>query len=454
MGELYISGTQWGTGSGSQSLANLTFVARLNAQGVCQWVRYQGPLNSPRLAADPSTGGVVVVGQYDSSTPALGNMPLPNPGNSTALYVARLNPAGQVTAVATTTGSNVRMNINGLDVGPTGQVLVCGSKSSGPFSFGSHTLTSSNDLAFVVAQLSSTNQWDWALTSTSNAGSSLATAVRYSPAGVWVSGTGYNGAVVGPVMLTPVASGIGGPHASFLGRLSGSGQWELVNTATPDASGGADLTLTGIDPLGNAVALGSLRSGGNLTLGSQTLTPTASQLLYFTARLASTGQWFNVTPMPLVSNGQWLVNAGTLDAANNFYLTGSLEGNLTLGTHQLQGSGLAAGSSGPIRWPCGDVVLAQLNDGAPLTSRPAADQPTVTCFPNPAHGRATVRLSAAAAVPQPLTVLDALGRPVRRTVLPAHSTELALDLTGLAPGVYALRLEREGQPMMQRLVVE
>jgi hypothetical protein len=42
-------------------------------------------------------------------------------------------------------------------------------------------------------------------------------------------------------------------------------------------------------------------------------------------------------------------------------------------------------------------------------------------------------------IKQPVLVLDALGREVRRQSLPARATTATLDLRGLAPGLYVVR---------------
>jgi hypothetical protein len=80
-----------------------------------------------------------------------------------------------------------------------------------------------------------------------------------------------------------------------------------------------------------------------------------------------------------------------------------------------------------------------------------------TLFPNPAHAAVLVQVPAVAgASAATLTLLDALGRTVRvhTTALPATGTRYELSLTGVAAGVYALRLTAGGTTAVQRLVVE
>ncbi len=95
----------------------------------------------------------------------------------------------------------------------------------------------------------------------------------------------------------------------------------------------------------------------------------------------------------------------------------------------------------------GRFFLNLVPAGATLASV-AAQAAGGQLYPNPAHGTATLHLPAGADR-QPLALLDALGREVRRYPAPTGN-EATLDLRGLAPGVYVLR----GGAGSQRLVVE
>lgn len=93
---------------------------------------------------------------------------------------------------------------------------------------------------------------------------------------------------------------------------------------------------------------------------------------------------------------------------------------------------------------------------AALATRPAA-LPEALVWPNPAHDRATVQLPAGlGSTPATLTLTDALGRVVltRTLALPASSDHTELDLQGLAPGLYAVRLSTAKAVFSQPLVVE
>ncbi|GAA3984946.1 T9SS type A sorting domain-containing protein [Hymenobacter antarcticus] len=55
--------------------------------------------------------------------------------------------------------------------------------------------------------------------------------------------------------------------------------------------------------------------------------------------------------------------------------------------------------------------------------------------------------------PATLVLLDAVGR-VARTALSPAGVAYPLDLTGLAPGIYALRVQTGEAQAVERLVVE
>ncbi|MDQ2769419.1 MAG: T9SS type A sorting domain-containing protein [Bacteroidota bacterium] len=75
-------------------------------------------------------------------------------------------------------------------------------------------------------------------------------------------------------------------------------------------------------------------------------------------------------------------------------------------------------------------------------------------FPNPAHATTTVAVPAVPGVATAtLTILDAVGRTLRTQTAPTNAPA-ELNLTGLAPGLYAVRVQAGAAIATQRLVVE
>jgi hypothetical protein len=83
---------------------------------------------------------------------------------------------------------------------------------------------------------------------------------------------------------------------------------------------------------------------------------------------------------------------------------------------------------------------------------PAAPRLALSAFPNPCHGRATVRLSHSPAQPYSLSVYDASGRLVHS--VPVLNSSFVLRTSSFAPGVYVLRLNTGSHFAAARLVVD
>ncbi|OON70074.1 FG-GAP-like repeat-containing protein [Hymenobacter sp. CRA2] len=89
---------------------------------------------------------------------------------------------------------------------------------------------------------------------------------------------------------------------------------------------------------------------------------------------------------------------------------------------------------------------------AVLATRRGANALAVTTYPNPAHGRLFVQLVSPGAVH--LTLYNQLGQQVRRAAATSGSTPLSFDLTGVAPGLYTLRVQTGERMATQRILVE
>jgi hypothetical protein len=99
--------------------------------------------------------------------------------------------------------------------------------------------------------------------------------------------------------------------------------------------------------------------------------------------------------------------------------------------------------------------LLQFTPLAPLAAASLLDA-EVTVYPNPAHERFTVQVPAVAdAADLQAELLNSLGQAVRRRVvaLPATGATLTVETTGLAAGVYVLRLQAGSSTLAKRVVV-
>ena len=432
----------------------VAFVLRLNNTGAVQWLRSFATSSAGyQLAADPSTGGVVLAGAYQGIT-TIGTVTLP-PGINRfegSPFIARLDAGGNWRGAVSINGTSSVGPEFVMTVGPAGQVALVGGQYDGSLSFGpnlSLSVPSSAMPAYFAAQLSPTNIWDWAIGGTT--GKSQAYGAAYTPTGtLWVGGSGGSGAVIGP--LTVAIPGATSPNASagYLGLLSATGQWLLARPLIPSADGFGVFVWLRTDAGGNALALGVLR-GNNRTvqanLGGQTLTSPANDGLIFVAGLSPTGQWRYVASLPNSAAVDGLEPGGiALAPGGALYLTGSLHDAANFGPFALTGTTGPAGNTSQ----GSDLFLAKLANATALAVRAGTAAPTLALFPNPARSTATLRLPAPTETAAEAVLTDALGREVRRYAVPARATETTLDVTGLAPGLYLVRCGAA----VGRLVVE
>jgi len=148
----------------------------------------------------------------------------------------------------------------------------------------------------------------------------------------------------------------------------------------------------------------------------------------------------------LAASSFWSGLGLTTDGVGRVYICGAFQGDAYFGGIY------ASGTVGSVEYP----FIAALDDQElPLATRPsAALNATLQVYPNPTTGPTRVAWPASSQ-PTRLEVLDVLGRPVRTEVLAASATEHQLELTGLPPGVYLVRLHTQAaNQLVQRLIVK
>jgi hypothetical protein len=143
------------------------------------------------------------------------------------------------------------------------------------------------------------------------------------------------------------------------------------------------------------------------------------------------------------------------DSTHSHYLT-STQAPITLG-------GLVAGNTYIIRIMslCGGVSTPATSGvtyhARVLATRAALGGGRINVYPNPAQRAASLELPAMpGAVRAQISLLNALGQVVRSfsVGLSSATTHTHLDLLGVAPGLYTLRVQAGGQVATQRLAVE
>jgi hypothetical protein len=355
---------------------------------------------------------------------------------SPRIFVAKLTDAGssgsfiwaQQAEGTTADGSADAIAVRGT------QVYLAGSFAR-TASFGNFPLTSAGGKDIFVARLTDAGSsagftWVWQAGGSHN---DFAYALAVSEGGVYVGGSFYGETSFGGTQLRS-----SGATDMYVAKLTDNGT--AAGFAWVRQAGGAgDRTLVvALTVSGTSVYAAGGFESRTATFGATTLTnanPNGGTFDLFITRLTDAGS---------SASFAWAQQAGgTSDdyadgialIGTSVYVTGLVTpaasfGNLSIAT--------------PTGTPVGFV--AALGTGALAAAPSAASQQGLRVYPNPAHGTATVQ-QPTGTTPLPLTLLDALGRPVRRYPAPAGH-EATLDLRSLPAGVYVLRQGTASQRLM------
>ncbi|GAB3874366.1 hypothetical protein GCM10028824_27500 [Hymenobacter segetis] len=382
---------------------------------------------------------VYVVGALSSPTVSFGPATVTNSGYSTG-FVAKLLDAGASASYAwvQAVGSPGQSRLGAVAV-LGANVYVAGS-FAGPATCGSTTLASSstNDTDVLVARLTDAGtsaSFAWARQA-GGTGPDRATALAVAGSSVYVAGDVASATnVFGSTSLASL-----GRSDAFVAKLTDSGP--TGSFAWAQLAGGAGYeAVTALAVQAPSVYLSGYATSAQARFGTTTLAGLGDYDA-FAARLLDAG-----------SSGSfvWARQAGSSgsDEATTLVLRGT----------QVVVGGYAAGRPrfGPLVLGTAGTAtfgfLATITDAAALAVAPRLlPAGAVSLFPNPAHGTATVQLHAGTG-PAVFTIIDAQGRTLR-TQTTAPDSNAALDLTGFAPGLYAVRVAAGGRTATHRLVVE
>ncbi|MCI1187901.1 T9SS type A sorting domain-containing protein [Hymenobacter sp. DH14] len=453
---VYVAGTfQSATISfGATTLANASatddvFVAKLTDTGPAatfDWAqRVGGPGHEQAYALAAAGGNVYLAGAFDSATLGVGTTTLATAGDYD-LFVAKLLDQGTTSQFAWA----VRAGGTGADA-PAAlavadeKVYVVGAFRGAAASFGPHTLYNTGAESLLVAKLvdtGSTGDFAWAQQAgPANEGQATAVAVRGSS--VYVAGD-FQGAAAtfGGTSLASL-----GNKDVFVAKLTDAGA--TASFAWAQRAGGThDDRCFALAVSGPSLYLAGLYQSVAASFGATALA-NANQNTSgdaFVAKLTDAGAagsfaWALRAGGPNEDAARGLAIAGT-----TVFVTGYLSAPATFGSQVI--AGLPNDNA---------AFLTALTDPTLLATAAAHSGLSFSLFPNPTRAATTITLPAqpgtAAAT---LTLLDALGR-TRRTAtvpLPAAGLRHELDLSGLAPGIYALQVRAGRTVGTQRLVVE
>lgn len=500
-GNVYVAGQFNGTLSlGTFSLtsptsANSGFVAKWNpATQQFSWARQVGGAVSSMAVVGT---GVYVTG-YFSNTALFGTTTLTSAGDYD-VFVVKLLDAGTSNTVAwVRQAGGAGDDMSEAIVATSAAVYVAG-RFAQAATFGTTLLTAgtaSNGFITKLTDDGSMATFVWTQ-QVASAGPTYASGLALAGSALYVVGRFEQATTLG----TSVLSTTGGALA-YVAKLLDAGATSSVVWVQAPASAATSMYAKGVAVSGsNVYVTGDFT--GTVALGAQTLT-TAGDRDVFVAKVADSGNDGTFVWAQAAGGAADDLGAGLAVAGNSIYVAGAFTGTASFGNTTLTSAGrtdifvtrlIDAGPGATFAWaqraggPGNDssydmalsgampVVVGSFNatanfgtqaitnaalysDNAYLallassvlaTSEGIANS-AGRLYPNPAHGLATVALPSGIG-PATLTLFDALGRAVR-TLLAPTGTTVVFDLTGLTPGMYALRIQSGEVVYIQKLLVE
>ncbi len=430
---VYVAAGQNGSG----------YVAKLADAGTSASFTWVLPTSRVAPTALAVSGANVYLSGSFSGTATLGSTTLTNPDIYPDAFVAKVTDAGTTASFGWARSAGVVGSEDfGTAVVASGStVYVAGLIEAATPVFGSPAPGLAGAYLVRLIDNGSSPAFNWVTTlrdrTNPNEGAGIK-AMALNSSGLYLTGSLSGTVDFGTTTLVGTTN-----RSGFVAKLTDTGSAGIFAWATPAGSGTSALAVTGP----NLYVAGTL-FGTTATFGGTVLTnsdPAGSSPDAFVAKLTDAGT---------SGTFRWAKSAGGAgntgpnpsrdrDDASAIALSGN--------TVFVAGRTFCATASfAPLTLtnPTGNSIgfLASLADPT-LAATPAASLAApATCFPSPAHGSVRVSIGAAR---QPLALLDALGREVRRYPAPAGA-EVTLDLRGLPAGVYGLR----SGSASQRLVVE
>jgi hypothetical protein len=445
---VYVAGSVTGPATlGNFSVSGGGFVTRLTDAGTSASFAWAQPAGSDRATALVVQGTSVFVAGSFFGTQTFGPNTLVSAG-STDIFVAKLVDTGPgASYVWGQRGGSTSTDIANALAVDGANVYVTGYFYGATASFGATTLTNASNLYEVfitkLTDAGSTASFGWAQRA-GGTGSDTADGIAATGGSVYVTGT-------------------------FQGLAATFGSFTLAATSSTDL----DIFIVKLIDAGSSSSFGWAQRVGGTGYENPTALVSNAAGVYLAGYFQSPTINFGQMPLTRIGGGDIFVArltdtgaAGRFDWAQqagggtgyNYLAALSVVGRAvyTAGVVSLPvsfGGQAIAGS--------GNALLGYwarlFDDAAVLAATVPSRWVGVELYPNPAHASVELRLPAAGGATQAtLTVLDALGRAVRRQQVPLTpaATTAKVPLLGLAPGLYHLRLQAGSQLATHALAVE
>ena len=463
------------------------------AAGASQAVTFTGTANLSVLGTYTATVTTALVGDDSPANNTLSPAVTITSGSRSAAftYPAATICAGASGTVAATLGTGATAgtfaSTTGLTINATTGAITPGSSTAGTYTV-TNTLPATatcpatvvNQSVIITPNTSATFSYGGATFCVS--GTNPAATVTGTAGGTFASTTGLTiNATTGAITLSSSTPNTYVVTYSVAGLCPSSSTQSVTITAAPTAAFSyaatgncAGSATPAVPTLGTGGTAGTFTSTAGLTINATTgainLATSAAGTYTVTNTVAASGgcgaataiATYIVAPRPATPtmsatyNGAITTLTSSAATGNQFFLNGVAITGATSQTYVVNGTPAQLGAytvtttnaAGCVSLPSASIVVSGTKNGIAGTSLRVYPNPTPT-------GQVTLELTGFRRATQ-LTVLDPLGRVISSEVLPAAAGTAThtLNLTGVASGVYLLRLSNPDGVETRRLVRE
>jgi hypothetical protein len=426
IGNIYVTGYFYSPtiSFGSVSLSNLTagsseiFLAKYNVNGNLVWAKSAGgTFNDVSYStATDAYGNIFIAGSFESASLNFGTLSIPNSGTPySEIFIAKYDSSGTI-RWARAEGSVFQDYGLGVAADVSGNVFLTGNFQSTSVTFGSTTLVLTGGNNFFIAKYDSAGAIMWARTTGGNSYDYGNAVTTDNGGNVFVTGGFANNAIVfGTDTLTN-----SGQDDIFITKFDGSGNvlWARSAGGTNDENG----TDIDADAAGNVYVTGQFFSS-SISFGATVLTNAGNNDVII-AKLDGAGNsiWANSAGGTDIESG----NGISVFANDDAYVTGVFNS-----------SSVNFGGTSVVNSGGSDMFLARY--GILFVGiNEVANETAVTLYPNPATKEISIGSTGKV---ESMEIFGISGNKIISQNYPSIKRTLTLDVSGLLPGIYFLKLK-------------
>ena len=420
---------------GSDTLTNSqqgtagSFIVKYDSNGNVLWAKSVQGLSIDwgySVSADPS-GNVFVTGEFSSDTLYFGSSVIVTKTSSTAVFVAKYDPNGNVLWAKSNVGT-FSANDRGCSVSadPFGNAFVVGHFASLTATFGTTTLTNSatsGTFDFFIAKYDPNGNVLWAKSAAGTKDETGFSVSTDAAGNAYVTGHYLSPTMsFGNIVLTNINNNNNGNVFVVKYEASGGVVWAESSQELSQGSNNSDVGRSiSVNTAGNIFVTGCF-SSDTISFGSQMLTPpTNSSGTIFVATYDPNG---NVLCATYLISGDWGVSAIAADLFGNAAVVGNFGMNpFIVGADTLTRTGIE------------DLFISKYRCENNVGLHEFGNGETISIYPNPSNGIFTLNSQSAKGE---IYIYNLLGEVIYKSKM--NSSVSRIDLSEHANGIYFVRI--------------